>query len=461
MTREVTLLYAHGEQIGYGRMGVMIAQELANLGVEIYDSDGHLGEALTPQGVLHGTAADPYRSKPEHTNLSCLMSVPSHFAGWYEGQHRACLTMWETKKLPESFRDTLHEFDTILVPSYQNLDLFSKYHDNVHFIPLGVDPELWHYIKPTPPDRYFDFMIAGRGDRKGVDLAYAAFREVFRGVGTPGSGMPIPRLKMKSLKGHGEFYGPNIEHITGMLDPLAERDLYASAHCYIQPSRGEGFGLQPLQAIALGRPTILTGAHGHESFAHLGIPIDSTDSEAAYFIYGNAGDWWEPDFEQICEAMWEVYNNWETAQAHAERSAWEVAQHWTWRNTAEQFIQLLGDEMGPYMGSGEFILPERKLYKITTRSDYKGEIAGRQLYFQTGVEYYDFADIKRILFDAGFLSNECLTLDDEGLAPVQLSEVPHVMASNEYCQTCSQKLNSGIKRSDVIFAELEAEAAAR
>ena len=62
-----------------------------------------------------------------------------------------------------------------------------------------------------------------------------------------------------------------------------ELDLYRSCHAYLQPSRGEGFGLQPLQALALGRPTILTNAHGHASFAHLGIPLDSTMQKAAYF----------------------------------------------------------------------------------------------------------------------------------------------------------------------------------
>jgi glycosyltransferase involved in cell wall biosynthesis len=457
---EATFLYAHGQQIGYGRMGVYIAQELTKLGVEVYDSIGRptqiVGDYQAPaDGTLYGTVDDPYRANPAHTNLMCLASVPSHLSGWYEGQHKACLTMWEAMTLPESFREILHEFDTILVPSWQNLDLFSQFHDNVHFIPLGVDPELWHYSPPPPADSTnFTFLISGRGKRKGTDLAHRAFREVFKGI----SG---PQLIMKSLKGEGGMYGDNVRHITGMLDPIAERDLYASAHCYLQPSRGEGFGLQPLQAIASGRPTILTGAHGHESFAHLGIPLSSTAHPAEYFIYGDAGDWWEPDYDELCEAMWDVYQNYEIHARYAREASEEVAQHWTWRNTAEQFVQLLGSEMSPYTGSGTWQKPNPRLFKITVRHPWKGEIAGRSLRFEPGQEYWDLADVKRILFDAGFLSNECLEGVDLGLAEVQLADVPHVKGDNAYCPECHQRLNSGISRADEIFEQLEREAALR
>ena len=39
-----------------------------------------------------------------------------------------------------------------------------------------------------------------------------------------------------------------------------EVDLFAEAHCYLAPSKGEGWGLCPHQAIAQGCPTVLTDA---------------------------------------------------------------------------------------------------------------------------------------------------------------------------------------------------------
>lgn len=458
---EITLLYVHGENIGYARMGSMIAQQLTDRGFTIYDRDGRPAE-YERGGTIYPLAPTDGRMAPSSpTNVISWMSVPTHRDGAYDGQFNSILTMWESRQLPESFRDTLHEFQLVMVPSPQNVELFGKYHDNVRLVTLGVEPELWHPISVTPPGPFFDFLIAGRGNRKGIDLAYKAFKTVFRDYKPTGS-QPIPRLLMKSLRGHGDFWSENVVHHVGMLEPLEERDLYASAHCYIQPSRGEGFGLQPLQAMALGRPTILTDAHGHESFAKLGIPISAGIAKADYFIYGNAGEWWEPNLDEICEAMWDVYQNYEFHVEHAKVGAEVIARDFTWRNAADQYIAAHDGEIGqPYKGTGVWTESERRLYEIVTTRNWDGDICGVQYRFVQGKPYHVFADVKRILFDNSVLDVACLGDGDQGLAEAQVEQLGKYRADKEYCPTCYQKLNTGIKRSDEIFAELELEAASR
>jgi hypothetical protein len=431
-------------------MGSMIAESLTRKGVAVYDDD------IRPDEYRRGSMADHGHEHPplSPTNVLSLMSVPTHLDGYYQGQYKSILTMWESRQMPAGFRDTIHEFDLVMVPSRQNVELFSRYHDNVEFISLGVDPTLWHPIPVTMPTTHFNFMIAGRGNRKGIDLAYEAFRKVFV---DPSKFSPVPRLILKSLQGHQDYHHWAAQHISGVLEPEAERDLYASAHCYIQPSRGEGFGLQPLQAMSLGRPTILTDAHGHASFAHLGIGIDAGISKADYFMYGDAGEWWEPDFEQLCEAMWDVYSNYTTHVAKAEQSAAWIGENLTWDQTADRFIALHGDELAkPYSGDMTWIAPEKKLYRISVIRQWNGEIAGRMVSYQPGVEYWEDADVKRILFDGGVLSNECLEGDDGGLLPQQVAELPGYRDVHQYCPTCHRDFATGEKRSDVIFRELEA-----
>lgn len=436
MSPELTFLFVPGQEIGYGRMGVYIAREMTKRGITVYNDDGNpnRSESSNERALNHQYMSDT------PTNLMCYASVPTHMVGFFEGQHKAFITMWEAMTLPESFRDTFHEIDTMIVPSQQNVELFSRYHDNVHYMPLGVDPELWHYVPPTAPEREFNFLISGRGPRKGVDLAFKAFREVFRGV----TGGPTPRLIMKSLKGHGQYYAADVEHINGKLEPVAERDLYARAHCYLQPSRGEGFGLQPLQAIAVGRPTILTDAHGHASYAHLGLGISADAAPAEYFIYGDAGDWWEPSYDELCEQMWDVYKNWGAHFDRAKVNAEVVANEWTWSQVTDRFIEILGPEMTkPYAGSGAWCQSEQKLYRIVTRFDWSADIAGRQLYFEKGKEYWEPADVKRNLFDAGLLDPCCLDEDDNGLAPAQVEDLGLYRAMHEDCPTCGKKLSDG------------------
>jgi hypothetical protein len=267
--------------------------------------------------------------------------------------------------------------------------------------------------------------------------------------------MPIPKLIMKSIRGVGDYFTTGIDHVTGKLTADEESDLYASAHCYLQPSRGEGFGLQPLQAIAMGRPTILTNAHGHESFAHLGIPLSWSESKADYFIYGDAGNWWEPSLEELCESMYDVYMHWEQHMVKAKESAAVVADSWTWKNTADRYMEILGPEIAKeYSGTGERVQAELRLFKIITNQDYDGEVAGRSLHFDKGVEYWDFADVKRIFFDAGLLDYRCTEGEDHGLAPVQAAQRAMYKASDEVCRSCGQILNSGIKASDRIYETL-------
>src|SRR6185295_2786220 len=44
--------------------------------------------------------------------------------------------------------------------------------------------------------------------------------------------------------------------------------LYHEAHCFVLPTRGEGFGMPILEAMATGLPVIVTGYSGHLDFCN-------------------------------------------------------------------------------------------------------------------------------------------------------------------------------------------------
>lgn len=432
MPPELTVHYVHTETIGYGRMAMRMVPEIAKL-VTVYDGQ------------------DP--DKPT-TGAASWMSTPAHAREWPEGQRLSILTMWETQRLAEGMKEGLHNFELVLVPSEQNVELFSEFHDNVKLVLLGVD-DAWHYRPRIDPGVYFNFLCGGSGARKGTDLAVAAFNRVF-GPGWRGDG-PIPRLIMKNPRSEGLCTGERIELVGGKISAEEELDLYASAHCYLQPSRGEGFGLQPLQAIAQGCPTILTDAHGHASFAHLGYGIGSTSTQADYFSHGFAGDWWEPDFDELCERMEWVYENWETARDFAAASAVEANRTFTWANSARQFVDAHGDMLDqPYTGSGEMQTADLKRYKVVLNKPWKAEIAGVSYMFEPGVVYHEPADVLRILFDGGLLDPECL-MDNPGLTEQQLERLGSYSASHSHCHACGHRLNSGPTRADDLMRDKELE----
>lgn len=444
----INLNFVHSRSMGYGRMGTLIAEELERRGITIYDhlpmpfevKDGIREAAYATDGVRTGLA-----------KVACWLSVPTHARGWYKEQVPMLLTMWEATRLPETFRSNLDAFETVMVPSDHNVELFSKYHPNVQACYLGVDPRQWFFIPRKAPTTFFNFLIGGSGPRKGTDLAYRAFRTVFRSWPKDG---PIPRLIMKNPRGE-QFHGEGIEVISGKISAHAEVDLYANAHCYLQPSRGEGFGLQPLQALAQGCPTILTAAHGHASFAHLGHGLDSKMSQSAYFIYGDAGDWWEPDFDQLCEQMRYVYDNYDDACLKASEAALTISETMTWGNTVDRFLSIVGeDNLVPYAGSMDWHEPEQKLFRVVTVRDWACQAAGVSYHFTRGQEYWEVADVKRILFEANLLDPSCLVDGHHGLALEQARQIEAYTAQHAYCQTCNQKLNSQPTRADDLLAEM-------
>lgn len=475
---EVSLLYVHSASMGYGRAGVKLAEALAAAGVDVYDIQDSPLETI-PQSPGHvldraGTIGEPTGHRSKNTNVVCWVATPGHPRGWWDGQTTGMFTMWEATKLPEAFSDRLHEFDVVCVPSLQNVELFSRYNDNVRYVPLGVDPNDWYYVEREGISNEFRFLIGGSGQRKGTDIAFRAFHTVFggqyNGPRWTGDG-PAPVLVMKQPTPEEGFYAPWVRVVAGKISSDDERTLYEQAHCYIQPARGEGFGLQPLQAIAQGLPTILTAAHGHAEYAHLGFPISAVEVPAGRFAYGNPAGmmWWEPDFEEVCEAMFDVYSHYETYRLGAIASAEVVARDWTWAKSAEAFIAAFDGALStPGPGQKVWHEPVAKLFLVRVIRRWAADIAEKFHIFEPGKDYYQGAEVKRILFESGLLDPSCVERITEegvdldiGLTDAQLVEIPHYRAEHAWCPTCGQEVNTRPTKADAIEAQMiEAEMAA-
>jgi glycosyltransferase involved in cell wall biosynthesis len=467
---ELTLLHVQSAAIGYGRLGVELHKALTNQGVDVYDGLDFPPEvrAKMSQGDLD--VADGRRIK--RTNAVGWVSVPTHAKGWHEGQFPFVFTMWEANWLPESFRETLHNFPMIVVPSRQNVELFGEYHPNVRYCPLGIDPDKWHFTErrmgPT-----FDVLVGGSGGRKGLDVAVEAFAKAFP-TDSWGDG-PVPRLVLKSPKANlglpdelrESLPFPSSDRLTvisGRLDPEDEVALYQSAHVYLQPSRGEGFGLQPLQAIAQGLPTVLTDAHGHEAFSHLGWPVGYDMVKAGYFIYGDHPDmnWWEPKVDDIVDHLRSIYDDYDGARAIAARASKEARVEFTWDRTASQFLAALdGAHLEPVNITGDWFIPELKRYHVRVNRPWAADIAGVHYRFDEGEDYWEPSDVKRILFEGGYLDPVCLTstegfdggdFDGNGLTADQAEQVGAYTAAHSFCRACQQQVNSVPTKADILWA---------
>ena len=320
-------------------------------------------------------------------SVDVYMGVPFGVKDWLKGQHRVCFTMWETDTLPGSFIRWLTAYDQILVPCEHNVELFSKYHSDVRMVPLGVDRKFW---KPMPdPSGVFRFHGGGSlWHRKGLDILVEVFDSLRLAdaelhIKAAPHASDVPKIKSPNVFLHRDWM--TIEQ---------QRDWYAKGHVFIAPSRGEGFGLMPLQAISMGIPTIVSRSTGQIQFADLATgAVDCGKSRAM-----TVGLWDEPDRKQLAEQMLFHYQNWDALRKQALNTRKKMG--FTW----EEASQKLADAV-----------PTGTLLKTKTRVEPEIRIdvrLNRNLTCDIGTEHYKFVKgetyavtegVHQVLFDAGVL----------------------------------------------------------
>jgi hypothetical protein len=209
----------------------------------------------------------------------------------------------------------------------------------------------------------------------------------------------------------------------------------------------EGWGLMPNQAIAQGLPTILPMGHGHQAFAHYGIPIGThtITATAPGTFYGDNGEWWEPNFDELCEAMDDVYRNYQRYVDRAKKTAPMCATEFNWQNTAEQLIFNLPEMWGEDVTPTEWTLPPERLYHVRVTTPKTFVINGRVFRYMPynpddpNTDYWEPADMKMRLGEAGALHPSVINPVDMG---IEASKVAAERADAAICPTCRQRLNT-------------------
>lgn len=371
----------HGDDhTGYGRMGLQLQAALEAAGVEI--------------------DADPM-SSPASTVV--WVKIPPQVHRWLGNQRPCIFTMYETTELPVQFR-ALSSFDTVIVPCAANVESFSKWHRNVKRVPLGVD-DRWEF-RYRPVDGPFTFLTSGHTKRKGTDVTVAAFQAAF-----PDN--PDVRLVVKAPKTDDwlrRVDDDRISIVTGYLTADDELDLYGSSHCYVGLSRGEGFGMMPLQAIRSGLPTIISEGHGHDEFSYLAAATVPTTLVPAddYTLYGWAGDWWEPDLDAAVGAMRDMYDNYDRHLASVIARSDHVADSFTWEHTATALVDALGgyDTLGTVPPTTTIRRPDPLLVKFRVNRRVNATIGDYNVRFVPGEDYWHTINVRDVIDAAGFLATD-------------------------------------------------------
>jgi glycosyltransferase involved in cell wall biosynthesis len=120
------------------------------------------------------------------------------------------------------------------------------------------------------------------------------------------------------------------------------------AHLICQPSRGEGFGLVPLEARACGVPVLATACTGHSEHMSPGTPgviaVSHGDLESIDDYPGALAPSVSPS--DIWAALETAHARWGSFAEEAQAAADEVRREWSWENKNKQVLAELVDEAG-------------------------------------------------------------------------------------------------------------------
>lgn len=301
---------------------------------------------------------------PGQPEIDLVLNETDHYYFYHDYQnYKIAYNVWETTRQPENFFKRLLEFDELWVPSKWQRDCSIEQGypaDRVFVIPEGVDTQVFypnpHATHPLTGDGRFKFFLAGRWDyRKSTKEIIECFLKTFDpaepvdlivSIDNPFSGDGLETTENRLT-----HYGLVDERIKVVHFPAREEyvNLLKSSQVFVSCARSEGWNLPLIEAMACGVPAIYSDCSGQLEFAQgRGLPVkivgEKSASHSEYNHFNSfAGNYYEPDFEDLGRAMREAYQNHETLRKKALTEAAQIHEKFNWNRVADLAVQHIAE----------------------------------------------------------------------------------------------------------------------
>lgn len=252
---------------------------------------------------------------------------------------------WETTRIPESWVGRLNNFDALLVPCQQNVECFraSGITIPIFLIRWGFDPSNIYPLERPERDIFTFGHMGALSARKGTDLLVEAFLEAF----------PTEKdVRLINKTSYNTYpYNVKDKRIKVMMTSFTHEELinefFKEIDCFVFPTRGEGWGMTPMEAMATGVPAIVTGWSGPLEYMNKedGWLIDYKMTPAKNFTdivyHEDCGNWAEPSKEHLIELMRYAYTHRDEVKEKGKKAAERMMKDFTWDKSIKYFHEAL------------------------------------------------------------------------------------------------------------------------
>jgi len=294
-----------------------------------------------------------------HAKVGLAINYPPQSIGWLKGHDvRVLVTVCESNRIPGDWLEACQKASLIVVPSEFCRKVFAEagFKTPIMVVRHGVDdhfPLFWeeksdtmtggHGCRGKPPFRLLHVSGARTfPQRKGTPQLLLAFRKISRRypVHLYLKMDPTDELKraLIDLGLRGVSILPQASIPTHQI-----RAFLRSFDAVVQPSRGEGMGIIPLESRCSGVPAVLTNATGHtEHFVH-GVDVEvHTGHPRPLKAQGNEiGQAPYVSVEAVEEALEVLLEDLPGHRRRTEEWARVNTANWTWRKVLEPLVREL------------------------------------------------------------------------------------------------------------------------
>ena len=280
-------------RVGYGNASFFVYNSLKKLGVDI--EVRKLGDRT-----------------PSNADIELYFGFPEDYNFLVSDGYKIGYTPWESTSFKYQWYNQMQKCDEIWTTSTWCRNVFEKNLPDKPVFPYihGINPAYQTKKRKHDPSKPFTFLYIGEpAVRKNGNLVARAFAELYGNnpnyqliiKGTHSSAINIKKDSMPGITISPNSIYSNIKVVVSMYTQAEMIQLYEMADVFLYPTWGEGFGFNPLQAMAMGIPTICTYDWADYK-EYITVPIDSKIHPSPWPEI-HPGYMYKPDEDQFLKAM--------------------------------------------------------------------------------------------------------------------------------------------------------------